>query len=49
MSTALSCPKCGGGLKTQQVSNIITKYCDHCGPLAWGTNVKTGASVRVKR
>lgn len=47
--SAQPCPKCGGPLRTQQVANVLTKYCDHCGPHAWGVNVKTGAAVKVKR
>lgn len=43
------CPKCGGGLRTQQVSNVLAKYCDHCGPHHNGTNLKTGKPVQVSR
>lgn len=47
--SAQPCPKCAGPLRTQQVENVLTKYCDHCGPHAWGTNVKTGKPVKVPR
>jgi Zn-finger nucleic acid-binding protein len=44
-----NCPKCGEGLKTKQVKNILTGYCAHCGRMPWGINVKTGQTVTVKR
>lgn len=43
------CPKCGGKTKTIQVNNIKTENCDHCGPLPYGIDVKTGKTVKVKR
>jgi len=43
------CPRCGGGLRTRQVNNLLSKYCDHCGSLPFATNVKTGQPVRVDR
>lgn len=49
MSTILTCPKCGGGLRTRQVSNILSKYCDHCVSLPFATDVKTGRAVTVDR
>ena len=44
-----TCPKCGGPTKSVQLQNVQRKECDHCGPLAFGANVKTGEAVHVKR
>lgn len=49
MSAAQSCPRCGGDLRTRQVSLILSKYCDRCGSLPVATNTKTGKSVIVDR
>lgn len=49
MSAVLTCPKCGGGLHTKQLNNLLSKYCDHCGTLPFATDVKTGHSVTVDR
>lgn len=49
MSTVLTCPKCGGGLRTRQASSLLSKYCDRCGSLPAATDVKTGRSVTVDR
>lgn len=35
MSTIATCPKCGGGLRTQQIEGRKTNYCDHCGALPY--------------
>lgn len=35
MSAPIQCPKCGGGLKTQQIDYRKTHYCDHCGALPY--------------
>lgn len=49
MSAVQTCPRCGGGLRTRQVDNLIAKFCDHCGSLPFATNVKSGKPVRVDR
>ena len=50
MSAELTqCPKCGGPTKAVQVNLVQRKECDHCGPLPFGTNVKTNEAVQVKR
>lgn len=49
MSASQTCPRCGGDLRTKQVDNLLSKYCDHCGSLPFATNVKTGEAVRVDR
>lgn len=49
MSTLLTCPKCGGGLRTRQANSLLSKYCDRCGSLPAATDVKTGRSVTVDR
>lgn len=35
MSHSVQCPKCGGGLKTQQIDYRIAAYCDRCGQLPY--------------
>lgn len=47
--SAQTCPRCSGGLKTRQVENLLSKFCDHCGSLPFATNVKTGKPVLVDR
>jgi len=49
MSAAQTCPRCGGDLKTRQVSNLLAKFCDHCGSMPFAVHVKTGKTVRVNR
>jgi hypothetical protein len=43
------CPKCGNPVTLKQVNNVQFKYCEHCGPLSNGTDVKTKKTIRVKR
>lgn len=49
MSDSLTCPRCGGGLRTKQVDGLLSKYCDHCGSLPFSRDVKTGKVVKVDR
>lgn len=49
MSATQTCPRCGAGLRTRQVSNLLSKYCDHCGSLPFATDVKAGRAVTVDR
>jgi Zn-finger nucleic acid-binding protein len=49
MSAVQTCPKCAGNLRTRQVNNLLSKYCDRCGSLPFATDVKTGESVFVDR
>jgi Zn-finger nucleic acid-binding protein len=44
-----TCPRCAGSLRTRQVDNLLSKYCDHCGSLPFATDVKTGRAVTVDR
>lgn len=44
-----TCPKCAGLLRSKQVNNLLSKYCDRCGSLPFATNVKTGAGAFVER
>lgn len=48
MST-VTCPKCGGSLRTRQVDNVLAKFCDHCGSLPFAADVKSGETVIVDR
>jgi len=47
--SAEPCPRCGASLRTKQVSNILSKYCDRCGSLPHAANVKTGKGIYVDR
>jgi Zn-finger nucleic acid-binding protein len=47
--SAEACPRCCAHLKTKQVNNLLSKYCDRCGSLPFATNVKTGRGVIVDR
>jgi Zn-finger nucleic acid-binding protein len=47
MNDRTQCPRCGGYMKPKQVKNIVTKYCNRCGPSPWGTHVKTGETMRI--
>ena len=47
--SAQTCPRCGGYLRTRQIDNLLSKYCDHCGSLPFATNVRTGEAVKVDR
>lgn len=47
--SAQPCPKCAGSLRTRQVNNLLSKYCNRCGSLPFATDVKTGAAIRVDR
>lgn len=35
MSLVVTCPKCGGGLRTEQIGYRSRKYCDRCGGLPY--------------
>jgi len=35
MSAISSCPKCGGGLRTEQIDNRKRLYCTRCGGMPY--------------
>lgn len=35
MSALTNCPKCGGGLRTEQIEYRKRLYCDHCGGMPY--------------
>lgn len=35
MSTVVTCPKCGNGLKTETINYRLRSYCNHCGGLPY--------------
>lgn len=35
MSALANCPKCGGGLRTEQIEYRKRLYCDHCGGMPY--------------
>lgn len=49
MSATQTCPRCAGGLRTKQVDNLLSKYCDRCGSLPFAVHVRTGEAIMVDR